>query len=79
MMTLEEEKRMKELISKHVEEKANALAAKTDNKYIKWFFRLLATAAAIIGVYSMTGCTMHATPEGFDFAVLSTPTVNATK
>lgn len=78
MMTLEEENRMKQLIAQHIEEKANELATKTDNKYIKWFFRLLATAAAIIGVYGMTGCSVHATPETFDFAVLSTP-VNTTK
>lgn len=78
MMTLEEENRMKQLIAQHIEEKANELATKTDNKYIKWFFRLMATAAAIIGVYSMTGCSVHATPETFDFAVLSTP-VNTTK
>lgn len=77
-MTLEEEKRMQELIIKHVGEKADELAKKSGNKYVSWFFRALSTAAAIIGVYLMTSCTMHATPEGFDFAVLSTP-VNTTK
>lgn len=77
-MTLEEEKRMQELIIKHVGEKADELAKSTGNKYVSWFFRALSTAAAIIGLYLMSGCTMHATPEGFDFAVLSTP-VNTTK
>lgn len=78
MMTLEEEKRMNELIAKHVSEKSKELAAKTGNKYVSWFFRALSTAAAIIGLYLMSGCSVHATPEGFDFAVLSTP-VNTTK
>ena len=79
MMTLEEEKRMQELVAKHVSEKSDELAKKTGNKYVSWFFRALSTVATIIGLYLMSGCTMHATPEGFDFAVLSTPTVNSTK
>lgn len=40
------------------------------DKYIKRFFRVLVMGAAIIGVYIMTGCTIHATPDGFDFSVL---------
>lgn len=78
MMTLEEENRMKQLIAQHIEEKSKELAAKSGNKYVSWFFRALSTVAAIIGLYLMSGCSVHATPEGFDFAVLSTP-VNTTK
>lgn len=79
MMTLEEEKQMEKLIAQHVQEKAKEIASKAGNKYVRWIFRAISTAALLISGYLMTSCTIHATPESFDFSVITATPVNTTK
>lgn len=58
-MTDEEMKQMKKLVAEHVAEKSKELSAKTGNKYISYFFRIISTVAATIGVYLLTQCTIE--------------------
>lgn len=47
-MTKEDEEKMKQLVAMHIADKATELAEKSGNKWVSYFFRLLATVGLLI-------------------------------